>query len=290
MNAEVLNTQFAIANKITFQPFEHTVVAELTSDDSTAKVALYGAHVLSFIPNNQDDLLFVSSEAIYQNGKAIRGGIPVCWPWFGPHPVDSSLPSHGFARISNWKVINTWTNDNEVCIELGLSTNAETMQLWPYRFEASLLVKAGKQLSVELKTLNTDSKPFELSSALHTYFNISDINTVTLEGLAEVEYLDDVANESGRQTEALLSFGKRTDRRYHTSGEAIIHDKDRDIKVAKSGSKITVVWNPGEALALEMGDLGEDYKKMLCVEAANSLNDTITVQPGASHTLSTTIG
>ncbi len=290
MNAEVLNTQFAIANKITFQPFEHTVVAELTSNDSTAKVALYGAHVLSFIPNNQDDLLFVSSEAIYQNGKAIRGGIPVCWPWFGPHPIDSSLPSHGFARISNWKVINTSASDEEVSIELGLSANAETMQLWPYQFVASLLIKAGKQLSVELKTLNTDSKPFELSSALHTYFNISDINTVTLEGLANMDYLDDVANQSGRQQEALLAFGERTDRRYHTSGDAIIHDQHRDIKVAKGGSQITVVWNPGEELALQMGDLGQNYKNMLCVEAANSLDDTITVNPGASHTLSTTIG
>ncbi len=290
MNPEVLNTQFGIANKITFQPFEHTIVAELQNQHATARVALYGAHVLSFIPNKQEDILFVSPNAVFKDGKAIRGGIPVCWPWFGSHPVDATLPSHGFARISNWEVINTSANDETVSIELGLSANSATMQLWPYRFEASLLVKMGKQLTVELKTRNTDNKLFEVSAALHSYFNISDIEKVTLEGLANVEYLDDVENASGHQSEQLLCFGQRFDRRYKTSDTAIIHDQKRDITIAKSGSQITVVWNPGEELAMQMSDLAEGYRNMLCVEAANSLDDTITIQPGQEHILSTIIG
>ncbi|MBS2213704.1 D-hexose-6-phosphate mutarotase [Carboxylicivirga mesophila] len=289
MNPELLNKQFGIAGKITFQPFEHSIAAELQSKFATAKVSLYGAHVLSFIPKDQDDVLFVSPKAIYKDEKAIRGGIPVCWPWFGPHPVDSSLPSHGFARISNWAVINTSASDEEVSIELGLTSNAETMRLWPYQFEASLLIKLSKELTVELTTRNSDNKPFEVSAALHSYFNISDIDTVTLEGLSGVNYLDDVTNANGHQTAKLLSFGQRTDRRYRTSGKAIIHDSKRDISVKKSGSGITVVWNPGAELAMQMGDLAEHYKNMLCVEAANSLDDTIVIQPGMSHTLATTI-
>lgn len=289
MNPEVLNTQFGIANKITFHPFEHTIIAELQSDHATAKVSLYGAHVLNFVPKGQDDVLFISSKAVFRNDKAIRGGIPVCWPWFGPHPVDTSLPSHGFARISNWEVIDTSASDETVSIELGLSANAQTMQLWPYRFEASLHVKVGRQLTVELHTRNTDDKPFDISAALHSYFNISDINTVNLEGLADVNYLDDVTNASGRQSEQLLTFGERIDRRYHTSGAAIIHDRHRTIRIEKSGSGITVVWNPGKELALQMSDLGEDYKNMLCVEAANSLDNNIIIQPGQTHTLATII-
>ncbi|MBR8537109.1 D-hexose-6-phosphate mutarotase [Carboxylicivirga sediminis] len=289
MNPEVLNTQFGIVGKIAFQPFEHTIVAELQSKHATAKVSLYGAHVLSFIPNEQEDVLFVSPKAIFKNGKAIRGGIPICWPWFGPHPVDSSLPPHGFARISNWAVTNTSASDEEVSIELGLTSNAETMRLWPYQFEARLLLKLDQELTVELTTRNTDNKPFEVSAALHSYFNISDIETVTLEGLSSVDYQDDVANANGHQTDKLLAFGQRTDRRYRTSDTAIIHDTKRDISVKKSGSGITVVWNPGAELAMQMGDLAEHYQHMLCVEAANSLDDTIVIQPGMSHTLATTI-
>ncbi|WP_439183183.1 D-hexose-6-phosphate mutarotase [Carboxylicivirga taeanensis] len=290
MNTDALNTQFGIANQITFEPFEHTIIAKIQSPHATAKVALYGAHVLSFIPKQQDDLLFVSPNAIFQNGKAIRGGIPVCWPWFGAHPTDATLPSHGFARVSNWKVINTSASDDAVSIKLGLSANADTLQLWPYLFEATMEIKVGKQLSVALHTKNTDEKPFELSAALHSYFHICDINTAKLEGLAGVNYLDDVKNANGQQSEKLLGFGQRIDRRYRTTGSAIIHDHQRTINIAKSGSGITVVWNPGEALASQMGDLGESYKNMLCVEAANSLDDTVVVQPGHSHTLSTIIG
>lgn len=290
MNSEVLNTQFGIENKLSFEPFKHTVVAELKSHCSSAKVSLYGAHVLSFIPDGQKDILFVSPHAIYQEGKAIRGGIPVCWPWFNAHPTDATKPSHGFARISSWTVISSSSTTEETTLELGLSSSDETIKLWPYQFEARLTIKLSNKLSVELTTTNTDNKPFDISAALHTYFNISDINTVTLEGLEGKAFKDDVANGEGIQQDQLLTFGPRTDRRYQAQGKAIIHDANRDIEVDKGGSGITVVWNPGEELAMQMPDLLNGYKKMLCVEAANSLDDTVTLAPGQQHTLSTTAG
>ncbi len=290
MNAEVLNTQWGIDNNISFQPFEHTVVARLTNKHATATISLYGAHVLSFIPNDQDDLLFVSPYAVYQEGKAIRGGIPICWPWFNAHPVDPSLPSHGFARISTWRVNASSADEEKIQLELMFSSNADTLKLWPCHFEAKLMVTLTDHLSVALTTVNKGNKPFDVSAALHSYFNISDIQTVTLEGLENTPYKDDVANVETTQKDQLLSFGQRTDRRYHSASKAIIHDANRNITIDKSGSKITVVWNPGEELAMKMPDLLDGYKNMLCVEAANSLDDTITIQPGQQHTLSTILG
>ncbi len=290
MNPETLNTQFGIQNKISFKAFEHTTIATLKSEQATAVVSLYGAHVLSFTPNNEEDVLFVSPHAVYNEGKAIRGGIPICWPWFNVHPLDKSLPSHGFARISTWSVISTNTSYDGVQLELGLSANSDTIKLWPYQFEARLKISLNDKLTVELTTINKDDKPFDVSAALHSYFNISDINTVALEGLEGMTYMDDVANCDSTQHEKELRFGRRADRRYKAVGTTIIKDANRNIEVTKGGSGITVVWNPGEELAMQMPDLLDGYKNMLCVEAANSLDDTITIQAGKQHTLSTTIG
>ncbi|MCU4158154.1 D-hexose-6-phosphate mutarotase [Carboxylicivirga sp. A043] len=287
MNAEVVNAQWGIENSISFQPYEHTIVAHLTNKHASAKISLYGAHVLSFIPNKQDDILFVSPHAVYQEGKAIRGGIPICWPWFNAHPVDKSLPSHGFARISKWSVNSTSADEEKIQLELVLSSNPDTLKLWPYQFEVRLMVTLTDQLSVALTTINKGEQPFDVSAALHSYFNISDIHTVTLEGLENTSYKDDVENVENIQKDQLLSFGQRTDRRYQSTSKAIIRDAQRNIIVDKTGSQITVVWNPGEELAMQMPDLLDGYKHMLCVEAANSLNDTITIQPGQQHTLST---
>ncbi|WP_430817628.1 D-hexose-6-phosphate mutarotase [Carboxylicivirga sp. RSCT41] len=290
MNSEVLNTQFGIENSISFQPFEHTVIAELKTDCSTAKVSLYGAHVLSFIPDGQEDILFVSPHAVFQDGKAIRGGVPVCWPWFNAHPVDKSLPSHGFARTSSWQVVHTSANDQETCIELALYSNEQTLKLWPYEFEARLMIKLDHQLKIELTTFNKDIKAFDVSGALHSYFNVSDILNVQLQGLHGADYFDSVINASAVENNELLSFEQYTNRMYSSTQKCVIHDKNRTIEVDKSGSGMTVVWNPGEELANKMPDLLEGYKNMLCVEAANCLEDTITIQAGQKHTLSTTFG
>ena len=291
MQLKELNEQYGIDGALEFQSEHHTEMAYIKTAYSTAKVSIYGAQVLSFIPKGKDDLLFVSSKSFYQEGKAIRGGIPVCWPWFNAHPTDSTKPSHGFARISSWEVLYTKKEGDEVVISLGLKSDDRTKGFFPYDFEAVLEVTIGKSLNVELTTKNVDSKPFDVSAALHTYFNISDIATIKLHGLHKTAYKDDVLGIDAVQEDEMVTFSGRTDRRYkETAGEVSIIDADKTIKVGKKGSKITAVWNPGAELASQMADLGnEDYKKMVCVESANSLNDTITLQPGTSHCLGTTI-
>ncbi len=291
MTLTSLNTQYGINQRVTFKTYQHTIVAEITSVYSTALISLYGAQVLSFVPKAQEDVLFMSSESYFTKGKAIRGGIPICWPWFGAHPVDNSLPSHGFARISMWNVISTKEEEDNVVLTLGLSANTETLKLWPYQFEAQLEICVGQELSVALKTINTGNKVFEISSALHSYFNVSDINTIQVKGLANTPYLDDVTAKEGVQEEEILGISDRIDRRYkQATTECLIIDGKKTITVAKEGSRVTVVWNPGAKLSKQMADLGDkDYINMLCIEAANSLEDTITVFPGKQHILKTII-
>nr|WP_321451945.1 D-hexose-6-phosphate mutarotase [uncultured Carboxylicivirga sp.] len=291
MQLNKLNEKFGIEEVLTFKQEHHTIMAEVTTPFSIAKISLYGAQVLSFIPKGGKDLLFVSSETLYEEGKAIRGGIPVCWPWFNAHPTDSTKPSHGFARISFWEVLSTSKKEDEIIIALGLKSDDNTKKYFPYEFEAVLEVSVGKSLNVELTTKNIGSELFDVSAALHTYFNISDISTIKLQGLHQTKYKDDVLDIEAVQEAEMITFSGRTDRRYRdTESEVAIIDTDRTIHVGKKGSKITVVWNPGAELASQMADLGDsDYKKMVCVESANSLDDTITLESGASHCLATTI-
>ncbi len=291
MQLSEINERYGIEGVLTFYEEKHSIVAEINSSYSKAKISLYGAQVLSFIPIGQEDLLFVSSESYFEEGKAIRGGIPICWPWFNAHPTEASFPSHGFARISTWQVNGAMQNNGEITLELVLKSNEETFKLFPYEFELYAEIKVGTKLSVALTTINKSESAFDISSALHSYFNVSDIANVSLKGLKDTPYMDDVLKKEARQNEDLLLFNNRIDRRYHgIETDCVINDISRRINVAKKGSKVTVVWNPWEELAAQMADLGnEDYRNMLCVEAANSLEDTITIVPGNSHCLETTI-
>ncbi len=288
-----LNNTFGINNQLTFSEEKHMIVANIESQFSSAKISLYGAQVLSFTPKGERDLLFLSQDAFYQNGKAIRGGIPICWPWFGAHPDTNDLPSHGFARLSNWDVIQTSSNNGEVHIQLQLKNSEANEALWPYKFETLINLSIGKSLKLSLTTINKDDKAFTISSALHSYLNISDSEKIKVEGLENTEYRDDVLHTTSLQNESQLSIKGEFDRQYiNTSKSCLINDPsfERQIQIDKEGSQTTVVWNPGDKLSSKMKDLGDnEYKNMLCIEAANNINDTITINPGESHSLQTQI-
>ncbi len=293
MLLDELNTIYGIDNQLSFSEEKRMILANIESKYASAKISLYGAQVLSFKPRGEHDLLFLSPNAFYQNGKAIRGGIPICWPWFGSHANNKNLPSHGFARISNWEVTQSSSNNGEVQIQLRLKSSEATKALWPYKFETLINLSIGKSLEISLTTINKDDKAFSISSALHSYLNISDCEKVQVEGLENTQFRDDVLHVTSLQNESLLSIKGEVDRQYFdTSKTCTIHDPQykRKLSIAKSGSQVTVVWNPGGKLAAKMSDLGDkEYQNMLCVEAANNMNDTITIQPNASHLLSTQI-
>lgn len=269
------------------------VVARLANAHGTAQIALHGGHVLDYTPTGQRPVVWLSERSLFQAGKAIRGGIPVCWPWFGPHPSDTSKPAHGFARTSVWDVRSTIGEDDATTLVLGLLPDDATRALWPHAFDLELSVVLGNQLYVALTMTNTDSEAYQCSSALHSYFAIGDITQISVGGLDGVDYVDKVADSQRKTQRGPVQFGGETDRVYlGTTANCVIDDPvlGRRIHVGRTGSTSVVLWNPWADKAAALTDMGPgSYRTMVCVEAANALDDTITLEPGASHQLTTSI-
>lgn len=288
---EQLNSNHAIEGNIRFIEGEGGLpTAVIENAHAHAKVTLHGAHVTHFQPHNQAPILWMSSQAQYRSDKALRGGIPVIWPWFGPHPTDDTKPQHGFARVSAWSVLRTEALPNgETQLALGLSDNETTRSIWPYSFELEIVITVGGSLQVDLTCRNTGAQKFDAGAALHTYFTVGHIDSVHLEGLDGRPYLDKVTGYDRKVQSGDIRFTQEVDRIYLDTDDMVtIHDAKlaRQIHVSKSGSLSTVVWNPWEDRAKTIGDFPDDgYETMVCVETTNAAEDTRTIDPGANHTL-----
>jgi len=295
MNISELNEKYRIAGEVEFtNGVSGLPVIVVSNQFATAIISIYGAHVLSYQPKGERDILWMSEKSAFEEGKAIRGGIPICFPWFGPHPTDTLLPQHGFARLSFWDVAETTTLNNGASkIKLQLHQTPATTELWPFDFSAGITVTIGAKLEVVLNVINTGDKTFTYSDALHSYLNVSDISNINIDGLRLSNYYDGFGTAEKQQDETLLVIAKEENRRYvHHTADCIVYDKgfSRKIRVAKTGSKVTVVWNPGAKTSKTIADIeDEGYKNFICVEAANSYDDVITLEPGKQFTLSTII-
>lgn len=284
---------FCIPNELWFEELKPGYpVIKIKNRHATATIALLGATLTEYTPEGQKPIIFVSSEVVYEEGKAIRGGIPVCWPWFGPHPTDSSKPTHGFARNSFWQLISTSKHEDYTELTLQFDTREVPTELWPNRTTAEITFKIGAQLNVELTSCNNSDSDITVGGALHTYFDIASIHNVYVSGLVDVSYSDKVTNSEGTQN-GDITFDKETDLVFQdTTATTIIHDRGnaREITVSKRGSSSTVVWNPWIEKSKTMADLGnEDYLGFVCVETANAFADVYTLKPGGVHFLGTTI-
>lgn len=295
MNPQSLDEQFAIADHISFLAGPGDLpIAEIRNTHASAAVAINGGQVLAYDPHGQEPVLWVSQHAIYEPGKAIRGGIPVCWPWFGPHPTDSSQPSHGFVRTHPWNVIATSiVGDGATQVRLGISDSDVSSPVWPHPFALQLVVTVGPTLEVELIIQNPGDAPFTWTGALHSYFNISCITDVHVHGLDGVTYIDKVDDRQRKVQQGSIPFAAETDNVYlDTEATCRIEDLDwrRSIEISKSGSRSTVVWNPWIAKSQSLSDFGnEEYLGMLCVETANAEDNAVTLAPGQEHRMRTVI-
>lgn len=296
MEIATLNQKYALAGQLTFIEGKGCFpTAVIDNNFARCEVSLYGAQVLSYQPNGQQDLLWISDKSLFQAGKAIRGGIPVCFPWFGPHETDYLKPMHGFARLLTWDVIETSALANGATqLKLSLNSKQATKEFWPYSFQAEVIIAVGTSLEVTLTYSNTGSESFVCSNALHTYFNVSNIANISISGLSGTNYfVGPDKDKLFKQTDQLLTIQNEENRRYvDHSADCIIEDTgyNRKICVTKKGSKVTVVWNPWEG-AKNMADMAADgYKTMICVEAVNAYNDVVKLAPGESHRISTVIG
>ncbi|MDP2826656.1 MAG: D-hexose-6-phosphate mutarotase [Sulfuritalea sp.] len=287
--AAELNRRLAIADILAFEELPGGfVVAHVTTRDATASIALQGAHVMRYQPTGQAPLIWLGKLAKFAPGKSIRGGVPVCWPWFGAHRDNAQFPGHGFARTVPWQLVDAGLlPDHRVRLEFELVQSEATRAQWPHASTVRNIVTIGPELDVELATTNTGSIPFELGQALHTYFEIGDIRQATITGLEACDYIDKVGGSARRTQQGAVNFTQETDRIYlATHGHCEIHDPvlGRRILIASTGSRSTVVWNPWTEKADKMGDFGPDgWTGMVCVETANAAEDVIQLAPGATH-------
>jgi len=267
----------------------------LSAPEGEAIVTLQGGHVTHFQPRGQRPVLWVSAESRFEAGKPIRGGVPICFPWFGPKAGAPEAPLHGFARILAWTIrAVTPEADGSLRAVLELSAEAAARGGFPRELSLSLAVTVGRSLRMELTARNVDSAAVAFEEALHSYFAVSDVRQARVRGLEGVPYVDKTAGMA-RQPGASepIAIAAETDRVYlGTTGTVTIEDPGwkRRIVVAKSGSSTTVVWNPWIAKAKAMPDFGDDeWSGMVCVETANAMDDAVTLAPGASHVMTATL-
>jgi glucose-6-phosphate 1-epimerase len=283
---DTLNRQFALPGALRFvNGSGDLAVAEIQTPLTSARVALQGAHLLAWQPTGAQPVIWLSQAAIFAPGQPVRGGVPVCWPWFGAR---DGLPMHGFARTRLWQVRAASTDAaGQVVLRLGLQDDADTRALWNHAFDVELVLTIGATLSMSLVSRNTGDQAFTLTDALHTYFCVGDIERTVVLGLDDCDYLDKVHNFARARQSGAVEFTGETDRIYvDTTADCVIEDgaAQRAIRVSKSGSSSTVVWNPWRDKVFADMAAGE-YQQMLCVETCNAGPDQITLAPGQSHVL-----
>lgn len=278
---------------VAFESWRGGLVARLRHGTSTAAVALKGGQVLTFQRNGEPPVLWLSPVARLDVPRPPRGGIPVCWPWFAAHPTDSTKPMHGFARTSAWTVTAT---EGSPADGAGLSLACDAVRaapgMWPHQAELSLVVSLrGTGLELKLETRNTSETAFDLTEALHTYFQVSDVSNVLVEGLDGLTYIDKVRDNKRSAQTGRVHIEGEIDRIYlghHGPVEIVDKKLRRRTRIRKSGSASTVVWNPDAAKAARLGDIeppgsAQEFRRFVCVETANAADNAVSLAPGQSH-------
>jgi len=288
-----LNARFAIPEQLSFrEDASGLTVAEISNPQATASLCLQGAHLMTWQPKNQSTpVIWLSRDARLAPGKSIRGGVPVCWPWFGAHASEPGFPAHGYARTAPWQVVESGIEPNGATrLTLRLIENEKTRAQWPHDSRLGLTVIVGETMRMELVTENTGESGFAISEALHAYFQIGDIGAVHVTGLDGCYYWDKVGGSTLKKQDGTIRFADETDRVYlNTATECVIEDNKlkRRTRITKSGSLSTVVWTPWTEKANRMGDLGQPdgWREMVCVESANAIENIVQIAAGTRHTL-----
>jgi glucose-6-phosphate 1-epimerase len=298
-----LNEQFAIEGQLQFNATDDLIVADITNQHAMVSIALQGAQVLSWVvkredkrgaergANEQQPLIWLSDEATFIAGKTIRGGIPVCWPWFGAHPDREDYPAHGFVRAAVWDVVETSTTAaGQTNVVFRLPQTQVPLALWSHNTELELHVSVGATLELNLITRNHGSETVTISQALHSYFAVSDIKDVTVKGLEGCQFIDALDDWQRKVEITPICIDAEIDRIYqNTKPVCSLEDKgwQRRINIETNNSRSTVVWNPWIDKSARLGDMGEGgYSNMLCIETGNIGDYCVSIAAGAEHCLS----
>jgi glucose-6-phosphate 1-epimerase len=287
MDLRKLSTINALSDAVTICEFQGVKIVRVIHDTAEAGISLHGGHLIWFKPAGEQDVIWLSEKAEFDTTKAIRGGIPVCWPWFGK----AATPSHGFARNSQWTLKEHRENSNGVIISLMLEDSESTREMWPHKFKNELVFEISTELKVHLTSTNVDDHSWSYGGALHTYFTVADINTVEITDMGK-DFSDSTQGGKVAEGADTLTFTQEVDRVYTSPQDIItINDKSnmRQITVENQGHNAAVIWNPWQELSISMSDMADNsFKTMVCVESTIH-GQGIELAPGQSHTLSTLI-
>ena len=297
MRLEELEANFGIAGVLRFAVGAGGLgCAEITAPGGSATLYLQGAHLTAWQSVGEKPVLFLSERAEFAEGKAIRGGVPLVFPWFAERSIGERKdgPKHGFARICEWTVAFAALAGDELHLTLTLAPNEGCKTLGFDEFRMAYQLTIGRTLTMRLTVANDSAKELMFEDALHTYFAVGDASLVSIEGLQGAEYLDKTDGmRRKRQTQKAIEFRGEFDRPYvNTKATCVLRDPalGRKIVVEKYGSDSTVVWNPGEKLSAAMADMLPDgWRTMTCIETANVAENALTLAPGEAHTMTAMI-
>jgi len=296
MTLQQLTDHFAIPGVLAFTQNEQGLIrATITTPACNAELYLQGAHLTQWQPTGHDAVLFLSERSAFEPGKAIRGGVPIIFPWFGPRTAtpDSTRtdgPSHGFARTADWTLAFAALAGDDLHLTLTLGPSETSRALGYDDFQLAFQLRLGAELNMHLTVAYSGAQPLHFAEALHTYLTVGDAQQVSIIGLTDTDYLDKTDNfQRKHQKESPLMLTGETDRPYPNTEAPVDLDDPvlkRRISVTKSNSKTTVVWNPWSSLCAKLADMAPNgWLRMTCIETANAVDDRITLAPGAHHTM-----
>jgi glucose-6-phosphate 1-epimerase len=261
--------------------------AAIATCDTAGEMYLHGAHVTSWQPRGAEEVLFVSSQTRWEDGRAIRGGVPICFPWFGPKADDPSAPAHGFVRTKAWQMESIVRAGDAVTVSMFTESNDETKRWLPADFQLVHRATFGSELHLELVVRNTGRTALRFEEALHTYFRVGHIQQARLQGLNAVHYLDKTDSNREKTQQGPIAIVSETDRVYlNTRGAIALEDPSlrRRIDVAKENSFTTVVWNPWVEKAKAFSDFSApEWMQMVCIEASYVADFAVELAPGQQH-------
>ncbi len=263
---------------------------DINNDFATAQLSLHGGSLLSFIPKQgafkDTDLLWVSDKAVYHGFKPIRGGIPICWPWFGTPPIPG-LPAHGFVRNIEWQVSKTENlASGATRLVLTLISSEETMEIWPFEFTLNLTIDIGKTLALTLTTYNQSQSDLLLTEAFHTYFKVDQVNQVQITGLDGSTKLDKLNNAPAEQQQGAHTVSAPMDDVYLGVTQPLqFTEMGKTISLSTEHARSAVVWNPGLEKVVDFYDINDaDWPGFICIETGNVLTDVVSLKAGQQHT------
>lgn len=263
---------------------------EITSPLAHGEMYLHGAHVTSWRPAGGDEVLLLSTKSRWEEGQAIRGGIPICFPWFRGKADDPQAPAHGFVRTRSWQLHSIVENSAGVAVTMFIESDEQTRRWWAGEFRLVHRVTFGSELRLELICINTGKTRLHFEEALHTYNRVAEVKNVRLQGLDGIRFLDNTDSNKEKTQAGDVTIASQTDNAFMNTQNAVdLLDSEmgRRIRLLKSNSSTTVVWNPWQEGASKLRDLGEgEWKQFLCVEASNIMGSAVPLAPGQEHTMS----